>query len=297
MSPATAAPLRTPVETRLFLVSAAVATIATTLGAAALDAGDQLLFLAIPALLAGLPHGALDPVVARAAGVWTTPRGAVGFHLAYLALAAAVVGAWAIAPAASLGAFLLATAWHFSGDWRDAAGPLARVAAGLALVGFPAAARPEVVAELYVLVAGPNAAAIADVQRATAPLVGAVLAVALATTWRNSRRVAVEISVVAALALIAPPLLFFLVYFCALHSPRHLREGAALDGAARTAVVYSLIAAAGMAIVGALLAPRMGLDAAVARTVFVGLAALTAPHMLLVEAAQQRAVLVRRPGA
>ena len=34
----------------------------------------------------------------------------------------------------------------------------------------------------------------------------------------------------ATLAFVAPPLVFFVLYFCALHSARHLRHGFAVEG-------------------------------------------------------------------
>jgi hypothetical protein len=75
-----------PAVSRVFTAVAVVILAGTPLGLAGLDAGAQLRLLAVPALLLGLPHGAMDTAVARELGLWDDVRGALRFHLAYLAL-------------------------------------------------------------------------------------------------------------------------------------------------------------------------------------------------------------------
>ena len=92
---------------------------------------------------------------------------------------------------------------------------------------------------------------------------------------------------VGTLATLAPPLLAFAVFFCGMHSPRHILR--TLDCSGRGALHGLLTASAPMLAVLVLsvaawywsdgLAP----DTRVIRIVFVGLAALTVPHMALVE--------------
>ncbi|GJG89582.1 hypothetical protein tb265_47630 [Gemmatimonadetes bacterium T265] len=121
------------------------------------------------------------------------------------------------------------------------------------------------------------------------------------------RSAAVECLVVPAVAAVLPPLLAFLVYFCLLHSARHALELAAvLDprrpgrawtcfvGAALPATAATL-ALASAAWVGLSRTSRPHTGAAVAvQVLFAGLAALTAPHMLLTAMAGE---LGRRPAA
>jgi Brp/Blh family beta-carotene 15,15'-monooxygenase len=91
-----------------------------------------------------------------------------------------------------------------------------------------------------------------------------------------------------------PPLIFFAVYFCALHSPRNfLIEWGQWEGSGTQRrillLTYTGAAAASMAALLWLQARMaLSLEAALARTLFIGLAALTVPHMAL-------AYWVRRP--
>jgi len=97
-----------------------------------------------------------------------------------------------------------------------------------------------------------------------------------------------EMGAVAVLAVLAPPLISFTVFFCAMHSARHILR----------TIDYSGHTSPGL-ILGATLLPMLGvllasaaawhflggtpINGAIIQLVFVGLAALTVPHMALVE--------------
>ena len=92
-----------------------------------------------------------------------------------------------------------------------------------------------------------------------------------------------------AIAAALPPLIYFAVYFCALHSIRHFTAtmSAVPNGrrALGVAVMLSVITT-----LAALLALHLGITGTAAETteqgirvIFIGLAALTVPHMILVD--------------
>lgn len=253
-----------------------------------------VLLLAIAVAVFGLPHGALDPWIARRVGLWRTRLGFVAFHVAYLALAAAVVVFWRWAPGASLAAFLAISAWHFAGDWREHLPRGARALTGAALLALPAWRWPEEVATAFVLLSGDSGAAIAGVLASLAPwLAGAIAAIA-AMTLRRSPATAIELAALAVLALLLPPLVYFIVYFCALHSPRHLRlaaTGVAPDKRrqmAKIAVLYTALSLLAAAAAWWWLrdAGTQAWNDDLLRLVFIGLAALTLPHMLVIAHAE-----------
>jgi Brp/Blh family beta-carotene 15,15'-monooxygenase len=100
------------------------------------------------------------------------------------------------------------------------------------------------------------------------------------------------------LALVLPPLVYFVAYFCFLHSPRHLIEAARLVGiGSPEQVIVRALPITCVTVIGAMIAvyllPSMPLSTATIQVVFIGLAALTVPHMLLVE----RIARHRRPVA
>jgi beta-carotene 15,15'-dioxygenase len=106
--------------------------------------------------------------------------------------------------------------------------------------------------------------------------------------WRKSRAQCEEIIVVAFAAMVLQPLTFFVIYFCALHSMRHLADvRQTLSGVRTSALVYRGAPYAGTAMAccwaGSVFFPGLPTGSAFLSSVFVGLAALTVPHMLLCE--------------
>ena len=284
-------------ETWLFLAMGALGVALSAIGAFPASNAALVAVLAVAVALMGLPHGALDPWVARRAGLWKGRWGFAAFNLAYVAMAALVLVAWRLAPGISLALFLAISAWHFAGDWRDHLPGWARAMAGAALLALPAWRWPSQVHDSFVLLAGPEGALIATGLNAAAPwLAAGLVAVALAA-MRRSRATASELMAVLALALALPPLVYFIVYFCALHSVRHLRlAGQDADPASRrrmvaVAVVYTALtlaaAAAAWPWLAANGAPARAPDDGLLRLVFIGLAALTLPHMAVVMIAER----------
>jgi Brp/Blh family beta-carotene 15,15'-monooxygenase len=89
---------------------------------------------------------------------------------------------------------------------------------------------------------------------------------------------------------ILPPLAGFALYFCAVHSRRHFQH-IWQDITAVLSPRAALMLAGGLTIASWILALALfinqpaidGVDAAILRSVFILLAALTVPHMLLVD--------------
>ena len=281
--------LRRRPESAVFVGAGLLAVAAALGGAPAPPLGVQLAVLALGVALLGVPHGALDPWVARRLKLWRGPAGFVAFNLGYVALAALVVGLWLLAPPVALIGFLAVSAWHFGGDW-PLPGP-ARLLAGLGVVLLPAWRFEGQVAEIFAVLAGPGGARIAEIAAMAGPGVLLALIAAALVAARSSLRAGAELAVIAALALTAPPLVYFITYFCLLHSPRHLRgQIAAAPRPLRArlgvlAAIYTLIT---LVVAGAAAWWLSGesLEQSTLRIVFIGLAALTAPHMLLIARAE-----------
>ena len=277
-------------ETWLFLALGASAVAVLAADASVLPEQAWVAVLALAVALTGLPHGALDPWVAWRAGLWRGRGGFVAFNLAYIGVAALVVATWWQAPGPGLALFLAISAWHFSGDWRQHLPVWARALAGSALLALPAWRWPGEVEHAFALLAGPDGAMIAGWLGSAAPWLAAGMAAAVAVALRRSRAAAIELAAVAALAWLLPPLVYFIVYFCALHSLRHLRTAAsrADAGSRRRMAAVALLYTALTLVAAALAWPWLGLVGAPApgadllKLVFIGLAALTLPHMIVV---------------
>ena len=286
-------------ETVLFSVAAIVAILGIALRMPAPPLPVQAAVLGVLVATLGLPHGALDPLIARRAGLWRTPLGFAGFNLGYLAIVALVVGVWLLAPTASLVGFLVVSGIHFGADWNGGRSVVLRSLTGVGLLTLPAFAHHDEVAGIYRTLAGTGGGVVADVQSWLGPAAIVAMLIGAALALRRRPTDALEILLATTLALVAPPLIFFALYFCALHSARHLRHGFAEErGSGRLAVLitvaYTVIPIVAVGILTAVFvgdfAPGGSLaDGWIIRLVFIGLAALTVPHMIVIAVGELRA--------
>ena len=254
-----------------------------------LDAPTQLALLSPVILLLGFPHGALDMVFARqlmpvqSVATWAL------FATAYLAAAASVVVLWFLAPSFFLAAFLLVSAFHFSGDPEGETPAWFRMLYGGAIIFCPLTLHAAEVLEIFALLAGEQAAQtiVAALQPIAWPWLAAIIVAAITTAKHGLAR-SVELVSVAALLSFLPPLIGFAVFFCAMHGARHVlrtRDYAhvgTLRHLLRIAAAPMFVTVAGVAIAW-WLSDGQPLDMRLAQLLFVGLAALTVPHMIVVE--------------
>ena len=271
----------------------ALLTVLASLAGITLAALPELLLAAALLTLLGMPHGALDVAVARRLFVLESFSGWAVFALFYVGLSAAVVGFWLFAPTPFLCAFLIASAVHFGGDPVASLSTTARCLYGGSVIVLPALLHGAELERLLGLVAGPaSAAAVAPVfQQLAAPWLAATLVCCMLQV-RAARLMACEMGALAGLSVVATPLLSFTIYFCAMHSPRHiLRTVASLPpievrNALLLALWATLIVLCALAVAGWLSIGRP-VQTSVMQLVFVGLAALTLPHMVLLERARR----------
>ena len=253
------------------------------------DSRTQLLVSAVVILFLGVPHGALDTLYARplyrlqSFGAW------IVFGAAYVGLAALVVALWAMMPFAFLLGFLLVSAFHFSGDPAEGTPVVFRALYGGAIIVFPALRHDGQVTELFSFLAGAETAA-----RLVEALHWIAFAWLFATLWAAARQVkknlvtSLEMVSVAALAIFASPLVAFCVFFCGMHSIRHIlrthdySEKKSYLQLLQLALLPFLLTLAG-ASAGWYFLSDASFDGRVVQLVFVSLAALTVPHMLLVD--------------
>lgn len=247
----------------------------------------QLLALAPLVAVLGVPHGALDFEIARALYPLPTGRAAMRFAAIYAGAAAVTLALWIVAPGLALAGFLAYSVLHFSDDWTAAAGRRSSIAGALLAVALPVAAHAGEVTALFALLV-PEAAARA-VAGATAVAGWIAIPFALVVGRHQSTAIQTEWVTLAASAIVLPPLLHFAVYFCGLHAPRHFRSvtrvlGLSTAAGMRAAFLPTAATWLGCAVAAALiLADDRNVDTALMRTVFVTLACLTVPHMLLVD--------------
>ncbi len=275
---------------RTTLCSVAVVALAAVGGRfLPVSAGPVLL---VTAGLFGLPHGAVDHLALG----WA--RGRIGparpvVLLAYALAAAAAAGAALTVPVPALLVLLLLSAAHFAeGEaafdrLRGGTGAaLPAAALGLVVVAVPLVLRPGAAGPLLRSLDPALPAVLAPTRLPLLAVTSVLVLAGLASSWRaGQRRVVGELALVAAAAILAPPLVIFSAWFAGWHAPRHLVRLAALepvgDGRAR-------VRRLALGVAGPTVAAVLGLTALVLvlgqlpGAVLVVLLALTVPHAAVV---------------
>lgn len=261
--------------------------------------------LLVGGALIGVPHGSSDFVVAH-----RLMRPALGpllwlpcFLAGYLALVGVAMAGWALAPLATLLAFLAVSGLHFG------AGPVAGAPHPRLLAAVRATTpvlpiflfHPAGVAGLIAALAGTAEPATLHLLEALRtpllPLWGAALAAVtlppLAAGGRAGGRRALDAAELLAVALAAaalPPLVAFTLYFCLVHAVRHMLEIASESYPGRPRAAAGLAAAivlpSALVCLAVLWFAWDGLAGALGTVDVVvwslrAVAALTAPHMAL----------------
>ena len=251
----------------------------------------QLLFSGFAIAFFGLPHGAVDAFIAKRFAIWQTPSGFLAFLAFYLAIAGMVIIIWLMAPVFSLAAFFIISAWHFGADAKPQT-PFERWIFGGMILSLPAFFAPEETMRIFAVLSGFQANMVLVVLKTAAPfLVLASFFFAVRHLLFHQATTDTFLAIVGLLifAWILPPLIYFGVYFCALHSVRHFGNVIQLiPHSARNSAIRHVLSMTGLTLLFAgifyiALAGQLSVEARMIKILFIGLAALTVPHMVLVD--------------
>jgi Brp/Blh family beta-carotene 15,15'-monooxygenase len=247
-------------------------------------------------VLIGLPHGALDGAVAMHLGLVDKFSTMARFVIIYVGLAGLVVGAWIIAPSLSLIVFLIISMLHFgAGDARHGEGVLrfaeTMAHGGLAIVGISQFHRSEVDEIFYYLINQDTAMVWLAINVLTVAVIVAIIAcVSQAAKDVKWSATTLELLILGILYALVPPLLGFAIYFCLVHSARHFKRilstiKATVDfsNIKNQAILFTTASWIAAGIAFWMLADFADPGPTVMRITFIGLAALTVPHMLLID--------------
>jgi len=270
---------------RVFLLVTSVLALASVFHAR-LAPSTALAVLVLGVLFLGLPHGALDPLVARKAFANHRSYSPVAFYALYISLVIAYGLIWSRYPTLGLSSFLAIAALHFGSDWQHRGIALTRLAYGLTIVTLPALTHPAEVAAIYSTLGTTHAPLIVTFSKVLAVMAVTAGGAAAITQFKQRSNDAFEFVTIVIGATLLGPLVFFTCYFCLLHSPRHLLETAEELGLGSLRRVYILtiptvLATIVLAAAVWFLLTDVSSSARILTLVFVGLASLTVPHMIL----------------
>jgi beta-carotene 15,15'-dioxygenase len=243
---------------------------------------------AIAILLGGIPHGTLDIEIAANRYGQSDTKGKVAITAIYLLVALSMVMIWLVAPAVALTAFLILSIVHFAADWQTGNERFLGAMVGWALIATPALSHSADVASIFEMLTGDDSGAtVAALLACTAP--PAVLGTLVYCYWCTSRgnmMDAVDVACCMIASIFLPPLFAFMLFFCGLHSPRHMADalqeaGVTMNAQTLTkiALVFGLSLGIG-AILYSVLSGAAGKEGIIG-TAFILISVLTVPHFLL----------------
>ena len=266
------------------------------LSAALLELGVLNIVGIFGIVMIGLPHGALDGAVAMHIGLVKKLSNLIKFMLAYISLAVFVVIVWMFFPTFSLIAFLGISLLHFGyGDAKNGEGitKFAEAVAhgGLVIVGISQFHRGEVDEIFYYLIKQDTSTIWLAMNIASIGVIAAIATCLLQTSkdvkWSSTT---LELLLVGVVIAITPPLLGFSIYFCLIHSARHfsriyrmIKQNVANTTIKTQAILFTVACWLAAVVAFVLFADFSDPGPTILRIIFIGLAALTVPHMILID--------------
>ena len=259
-------------------------------------------FVALAAIfLFGVPHGGFDAAIARRSG-WSMsgPLSWLIFHSTYIAIAIVVALLWWWFPLTSLCLFLVISGYHFGASdiaeyGRDWLPWLAH--GGLVPIAIPSL-NPEAVAPIFSIITGSDEAADIVLSIIQLIFIGWIICCISYCLFslhkKHYGKPLVSLVVMIAIVGLLSPLVSFAIYFCLWHSRSHiiriwdsLLQGERL-AIAQEAIAYTLLSWS--AAVGIFVYLSGSMTDMLLQITFIGLAALTWPHMILVDYMDKRRV-------
>ena len=241
----------------------------------------QLVVLTGAVILAGLPHGALDPLLFLQTNGEINRKKSIRFYLSYVSGATVTFLFWLWQPEISLVLFLVISDWH-------AVLPRSyQLGVGASVIILPVFFQPvEVITLFGYLGVNWSQAAVANVIFIPGVFACAIMILAILTSLYRKSWVSLEIFSLGVLAFFTPPLIFFSVYFCLLHSPRHiLKVIEMLKPNIRSLFIYGItFTLLSVIIIFVVVESRTVIQssAVLTQAIFIGLFCLTVPHMFVV---------------
>lgn len=253
------------------------------------------IFALLMVVVIGLPHGALDGAVAMHLGVGRSINSILKFLASYLLCAISVIIIWYNFPDLSLVVFLIISMVHFG--WGDANSNLwsrffLQIIShgGIATFGI-VYFHVDQVLPIFDMLTQNDSYFVIQFSKFIFYIISFCTFIYFTLIFRTQalRLRLFELIFVWLIVILLPPLLSFAVYFCFIHTARHIRN---IWNELKTKINSKMIIA--QAVVLTIASWIFGIFALyyfdsgdfntdIIRVIFIGLAALTVPHMILVD--------------
>ena len=246
------------------------------------------LIFAIVILIAGIPHGSLDiEILARHLGR-SDALAKIKLTIGYAGCAGLMSLIWFYAPPLALASFLLISILHFGLDWRGSAEPFFGMAAGWAIIALPALSHPTAVTAIFTVLVGDRSGATVSALLACSAVPASLITLAFCRDafTRGNQNAAIQVATCLLAAIFLPPLASFALFFCVLHSPRHLADALAQSGPMsalkKGAIMVAVVCLSlGIAVWIFTHGQPLAMNEGTVRATFILLSILTLPHFIL----------------
>ncbi|MAH88716.1 MAG: hypothetical protein CMJ06_01515 [Pelagibacterales bacterium] len=235
----------------------------------------------------GLPHGALDTLIAKKFNLYKNFYQFLIFNFVYISLALIIFMIWQIIPTFSLAIFLIISGYHFSEDWDSYnIDKIKKLALGFSIINLPVLFNMDLVEEIYYYITSSDYVySFLSFQLAISYL-NLLLLLYILLSKTMSINIFLQIVLLILSAFILDPIPFFICYFCFFHSLKNFKESKILllninkRKITFAAFINTLLSIILGVIIFFLIYSDFNLKN-ITSLIFIGLAALTVPHMLL----------------
>ena len=235
----------------------------------------------------GLPHGALDTLIAKKFNLYKNFFQFLVFNFFYISLALIVFIVWQIIPVFSLFIFLAISGYHFSEDWDSYnITKIKKLALGFSIINLPLLFNKNLVEEIYFYITKSDYIYHFSSFQIAISCLNFLFLLYFLLSNTISINIFLQIIMLILSAYILEPILFFICYFCFFHSIKNFKESKTL------LLEINKIKITLAALINTFLSVILGIIIFffiysdfnlqnITSLIFIGLAALTVPHMLL----------------
>ena len=273
-------------ETKLFLFSSLIFFILNFIYLKANNETTSYIILIVLVAIFGLPHGALDTMLAKKFKIYYSTISFILFNLTYLTIGLVVFLFWNAFPILTLYLFLLVSSYHFSEDWRTNTTLYERLILGFGIINLPLFFHSEEVNMIYENITNKNNISIyAEIQFYLASI-NLLFLILLAFKKIKVINLSLQISIIIIFSYALEPIYFFLSYFCFFHSMKNYKESLNYlqkENQVKINIIVFLntLITIFLGIIFYIFFLKSFNAQNLGILIFIGLAALTVPHMLL----------------
>jgi Brp/Blh family beta-carotene 15,15'-monooxygenase len=234
----------------------------------------------------GLPHGALDTLYAKKSNLYYNFISFITFNIVYLLVGVITFFLWLLFPLLCLFIFLLISILHFSEDWRTEISFLQRIILATSIITLTVFFHREEVEIIFFSLT--RSTYIADLSLFFYYANYLLLPMLLTVLLYNIRndKIVLNIITITLTAFFLNPLIYFLCYFCFFHSVKNFKESKNFlfpdnKQLQNKVILLNLLLTIFLSIIIFKFFLIGSIEDRLLKIIFIGLASLTVPHMLL----------------